>query len=115
MKLTLPTFCTTVSPTEYDYIEQFNQSIKAANKFHQKLTIDENCPPPYFPLDVGKVHGLITHIAALEARLKEAEEVIKPFADEPIMPEFDDDLYKETQIQVIHFRRAAAWLKGGHG
>jgi len=50
---------------------------------------------------------LLKQVEDLTALLKEAGEALEPFADEPILPEFDDDLYKDTQIQVIHFRRAA--------
>ena len=51
-------------------------------------------------------------LAAMQERIKTLEEALKPFAEEPILPEFDDDLYKDTQILVGDFRRAARALKG---
>ena len=48
-KLPHPTWTTTVSPEEYDYIGQFSKMVKLANK--NKETFCE--------MDVGKVWGLV--------------------------------------------------------
>ena len=63
----LPEFCTVVSPDEYDYIAQYNEAVKAANKFHKK--IQEECPPPYFPFDMGKICGLVQEVERLKKEL----------------------------------------------
>ena len=51
-------------------------------------------------------------IAALEARLKEAEEVIKPFAYWSQYL-FSNDTEVTMEIRATDLRRAAAFLKGG--
>lgn len=134
MELMRPGFCTIVMPYEYDYIKQFNESMKAANKFHHTMTVDPNCPPPYFPVDMGKVYGLLSHIAALEsqlaerdARLKEAEAVVFETAD--IMSEahqhldfcgygdsYERELARKDKLDerlTAAEARAAAFLAGG--
>ena len=67
MNIINPDFCTTVLIDEYDYLEQFTESIKAANKFHKKM--HEECPPPYYPLDMGKVRGLLVAIDDMKSAL----------------------------------------------
>ena len=62
-----PNFCTTVSPDEYDCIEQFEISMKEANKFHGSFTVHEDCPPPYFTFDYGKLYGLVKYYADIKA------------------------------------------------
>jgi hypothetical protein len=56
-------------PDEYDYFEQMDDAIKAANEFHASPKINEECPPPYYPIDMGKLYGLVKEVA----RLREIE------------------------------------------
>ena len=60
-----PDFCTTVSPNEYDCVGQFEQAVKEANKFHKRM--HEECPPPYFTFDYGKLYGLVKFYAETKA------------------------------------------------
>lgn len=55
-----PDFCTVVSPDEYDWFEQFENAVKEANNYHKKIHND--CPPPYYPVDMGKVWGLVIEL-----------------------------------------------------
>lgn len=77
MKITRPNFCTTVGIDEYDYKGQFDDAFKGANQLYEKgISLpNEEIHPPYFPLDMGKVYGLLSEIdkqAAEIARLREA-------------------------------------------
>lgn len=67
-QLTRPDFCTPVFPDEYNYVAQFDEAIKAANKFHRK--INKECPPPYYPIDMGKLYGLVMEIQKLKEELE---------------------------------------------
>ncbi len=74
-----PIWTTTVDPSEYDYVAQFTQTVKWANK-NKEL---------YPPTDVGKVWGLVQAYQRLErenAALREAghlaEEIIVQRTDE---------------------------------
>lgn len=69
-----------------------------------------------------RIDELEAQNAALTTRLQEAEEVIKPFANEDFCVElsgnFQGDLspvFQRVQAMLTlgDFRRAAAWLKGG--
>ena len=62
-----PDFCTTVDPTEggFDIVSQFEESVKEANRFHKR--IHEDCPPPYFFFDYGKLYGLVKYYADIRA------------------------------------------------
>lgn len=62
-----PNFCTTVSPDEYDCVKQFEIAMKEANKFHGSFTVHEDCPPPYFTFDYGKLYGLVKYYADIKA------------------------------------------------
>lgn len=62
-----PNFCTTVSPDEYDCLAQFDEAVKEANKFHGSFTIHEDCPPPYYTFDYGKLYGLVSYYADIKA------------------------------------------------
>jgi len=76
-----PNFCTTVFPYEYDYVSQFEEAVKSANKYHK--TIHKECPPPYYPFDMGKLYGLVAtvqEVDALRARLAECERVAEALA-----------------------------------
>lgn len=66
IELVRPEFCTSVMPDEYDFIGQFNEAMREANKFHSKMKIDENMPPPYYPIDMGKLYGLLYRLCELE-------------------------------------------------
>jgi len=75
-----PNFCTPVFPNEYDYVTQFEDAVGEANRYHKK--IHEECPPPYYPFDMGKLYGLVqtvrdnaAELATLEAVLDAAREV----------------------------------------
>jgi len=108
-----PNFCTVVMPDEYDYVAQCEASIKEANKFHGGFDIHEDCPPPYFPLDVGKFAGLVLEVQALKARLKEAEAFI-PTLLESLIDETcaRHGVPREFIVENMEsVRRAAAWLK----
>jgi hypothetical protein len=62
-----PIWTTTVDPSEYDYVAQFTQTVKWANK-NKEL---------YPPTDVGKVWGLVQAYQRLErenAALRHSEE-----------------------------------------
>lgn len=48
-KLPSPSWTTTVSPGEYDYLDQFARMVRLANKNKEIYT----------PMDVGKVWGLV--------------------------------------------------------
>jgi hypothetical protein len=60
-----PDFCTTVFPNEYDCIGGFEQAVKEANKFHNR--IHEDLPPPYYTFDYGKLYGLVKYYADIKA------------------------------------------------
>lgn len=62
-------FCTTVSPDEYDWLGQFERAMKAANQYHKRT--HEECPPPYFMFDAGKVYGLVMKLKELMEKEKE--------------------------------------------
>ena len=61
MKIEEPKWTTTVDPSEYDYIDQFNEMVKLANK--RKET--------YCEMDVGKVWGLVKSHQRLEEKIEE--------------------------------------------
>ena len=58
-------FCTVVMPDEYDFVAQFEQAMKDANKFHKRH--HEECPSPYFAFDAGKVYGLVLELQRMNA------------------------------------------------
>lgn len=100
-------FCTPVFPSEYDFIAQAEEVIKAANKYHQN--IHDECPPPYFPLDVGKFYGLVVEVSNLRAQLAEAREIIEVLAKRN-----DEFIFIVGGMATIDFnvlRNAAAYLK----
>ena len=65
-----PNFCTTVSPDEYDCLTQFDDAVKEANKFHGSFIVHEECPPPYYTFDYGKLYGLVKYYADIKATEK---------------------------------------------
>jgi hypothetical protein len=79
-----PIWTTTVDPSEYDYVAQFTQTVKWANK-NKEL---------YPPTDVGKVWGLVQAYQRLErenvelraeSKLLNAAQKISEETDEPII------------------------------
>jgi hypothetical protein len=63
-------------PDEYDYFGQMNDAIKAANIFHSPRDINEDCPPPYYPIDMGKLYGLVKEVARLREIEAEKERML---------------------------------------
>jgi len=63
-----PNFCTTVSPDEYDCLDQFEEAVKDANKFHKKH--HPECPPPYYTFDYGKLYGLVKYYAETKGAVR---------------------------------------------
>lgn len=123
-EIELPSFCTIVGVDEYDYIGQCNEAVNSANKFHGTININENCPPPYYPLDVGKFVGLVKEVQSLRAQLAEARRVIEPFANEaehwhemykndyrPLCDSSEGGAEAYAYFLVGDLRAAAKWLK----
>ena len=85
-------FCTIVSPDEYNYKEQFEDAIDAANHFHKPMKINEDCPPPYYPFDTGKVYGLVLEVDKLQTEKTILRDVLKSIIEicDANMPENKD-------------------------
>lgn len=87
---------------------------------NMRINGSEDCSTSEFESDVAAAAEIINlHIAALEARLQEAEAIIKPFANEDFSRElsgnFEGDLspvFQRVQAMLTlgDFRRARAFL-----
>lgn len=98
-KLTRPNFCTTVAPYEYDFVGQFDDAMKAANEFHAPLVVDKKCPPPYYPVDMGKVYGLVAEVVKLQAQLAEAVGALEYLSS---YKNYTFDGYVKTDDEPVH-------------
>jgi hypothetical protein len=93
-----PIWTTTVDPSEYDYVAQFTQTVKWANK-NKEL---------YPPTDVGKVWGLVQAYQRLErenAALREAghlaEKIVVQRTDEIGHLERENAALRHTEENLV--------------